>query len=179
MKKVYIKRRNATYCMITKLKKWTRDDLDQFVRYANNKKIWDNLTDAFPSPYTYDDGMKYIERALGDDPTKIFAIVSNDEVVGSIGIYPESDIYRKNAAIAYWVAEPFWGRGVATDAIKLMVRYAFETFDLTRVYAKPFSRNRASQRVLEKAGFKLEATLEKTVLKNGEYFDELIYSYRI
>ena len=59
-----------------------------------------------------------------------------------------------------------------------MVAYGFQQFDITRIYARPFGTNGASQRALEKAGFKLEARLQKTIFKDGVYQDELIYATR-
>lgn len=163
---------------MVELRQWTHADLPLLVAYANNRNIYNNMTDAFPHPYTEADGLRFIDRALADLPAKLFAIQLEGELVGSIGLFPETDIYRTNAAIAYWVAEPFHGKGIATDAIRLMVKYGFETFDINRIYAKPFSRNKASHQVLEKAGFVLEAILEKTVLKNDEFLDEHIYAIR-
>jgi [ribosomal protein S5]-alanine N-acetyltransferase len=164
--------------MSVSIRTWANDDLEALVKYADNKNIFDNMSDGFPHPYTVDAGLKFIGRANNDDPVKIFAILYNNEVVGSIGIFPDSDIYRKNAAIAYWIAEPYWGKGIAPAAIKLIVEYGFATFDIDRVYAKPFGRNKGSRRALEKAGFTHEATLKNTVLKNGLYLDEAIYSLR-
>lgn len=164
--------------MNIKLKDWEFSDLEFLVKYANNKNISNNLADSFPTPYTANDGMEFIQRVSNHNPRKIFAIVFDKVAVGSIGCFPDSDIHRKNAAIAYWVAEPYWGKGIATESIKLMVDYGFKAFDIDRIYAKPFGRNKASHRALVKAGFKLEATIEKTIFKNGEYLDELIFGYR-
>ncbi len=161
-----------------KLRIWKMVDLESLVRCANNKTIWDNLTDAFPHPYTREAGLNYIEKASKEYPVKIFAIEFQNEVVGSIGIFPDTDVYRKNAAIAYWVAEPFWGKGIATEAIRRMVKYGFATFDITRIYAKPFGKNGASHKVLEKTGFLLEGILNGTVFKNDEFLDEFIYAIR-
>jgi RimJ/RimL family protein N-acetyltransferase len=160
------------------LRIWKMDDLESLVRYAGNKAIWDNLTDAFPHPYTKEAGLNYIGKASKDVPARIFAIEFQNEVVGSIGIFPDTDVYRKNAAIAYWVAEPFWGKGIATEAIRKMVKYAFATFDIARIYARPFGKNVASHKVLEKAGFCLEGILIETVLKNDVFLDEFIYAIR-
>jgi RimJ/RimL family protein N-acetyltransferase len=80
--------------------------------------------------------------------------------------------------LGYWVAEPFWGKGIMTKAVLQMVDYGFKTFDITRIFARPFGTNIASQTVLEKAGFILEARLDKTLYKNGEFLDELIYAVR-
>ena len=160
------------------LKKWTPDDLETLVKYANNTKIADNLTDAFPSPYTMEDGRAYIEGAMNDSPTKFFAVTYGGEIVGSIGVFPQSDVHRKNAAVAYWIAEPFWGRGIATEAIRLVVEYGFSAFDIVRIYAKPFGMNTGSHRALEKAGFTLEARLKNVIFKNGQLTDELTYGIR-
>lgn len=175
---IYIDFHPADLLMQISLRPWTMDDLDTLVRYADNKHIADHLADAFPSPYTREEGIKFIKRASNDKPLKIAAILVDQKVVGSIGIFPDTDIHRKNAAIAYWVAEPYWGKGIAPQAIRLMVIYAFKTFDINRIYAKPFGDNQNSHRALEKAGFSLEATLHKTIFKNGKWFDELIYSLR-
>lgn len=158
------------------LKLWTEADLLNLIRYGDNKNIWDNMADGFPHPYTREAGLKYLERARADTPAKMLAICSDDEVVGSIGVFPDSDVYRKNAAIAYWIAEPFWGKGIGAEAIRLISCYAFEHFAVERLYAKPYARNIGSHRALEKAGFRLEARLKNAVFKNGEYEDELIYS---
>jgi RimJ/RimL family protein N-acetyltransferase len=78
--------------------------------------------------------------------------------------------------MGYWLAEEYWGRGIMTGAVKQVIEYGFQTFDITRIFARPFSTNLASQRVLEKAGMKLEARFEKTLFKNGRFMDELVYS---
>ena len=164
--------------MSVAIRKWELTDIDNLVRYANNNKISDNLTDAFPFPYTKEFGLAFIKKVSADDPVKVFAITLNNEAIGSIGIFPDQDIYRKNGAIAYWIAESYWRKGIATAAIKQVLNYGFDELGLTRIYARPFGTNTGSQRVLEKAGFKLEATIQGAVFKNGEYLDEKIYGIR-
>jgi [ribosomal protein S5]-alanine N-acetyltransferase len=97
-------------------------------------------------------------------------------VVGSIGIVSKTDIYRKNVEIGFFISEKFWGKGIATRAIKAAVSYAFREFDIVRVYAEVFSDNIGSRRALEKAGLKLEALLKKSIIKNGIIKDSCIYS---
>ena len=160
------------------IRPWTLNDLDSLVKYANNWNISRNLTDKFPFPYTETDGKEFIEFASYDDPIHIFAIDIEGEAAGGIGIHKQDDIHRKNAELGYWLAEPFWGKGIMTNAVKQMVTFAFITYDIDRVFARPFGTNKASQRVLEKAGFTLEGKFEKVLYKNEEYLDELIYSIR-
>jgi len=160
------------------LRPFTINDLNSLVKYANNPKIANNLTDKFPYPYTKENGKMFIEFATKNTPTNIFAIDINGEACGGIGIHPQEDVHRKNAELGYWLGEPFWGNGIITKAIEQIADYGFKNFDISRIFARPYGTNLASQRVLEKAGFVLEARFEKTLFKNGEYKDELIYAIR-
>lgn len=158
------------------LRAWSMNDLNSLVKCANNPSIAKNMTNAFPHPYTKEAGTKFIEMTHSHSPMHIFAICSNNEAIGGIGVHPQQDIHEKCAEIGYWLAEPFWGRGIMCMAVKQMIDYAFKNFDIVRLYARPFSSNKGSQNVLEKCGFTHEATLKKSIYKNGEYLDELIYS---
>ncbi len=160
------------------LEKWSLDDVPSLVKYANNFKIARFLRDGFPHPYEVTDAITFISRVIDDDPPKVFAIKLNHEVIGAIGVSPQTDIYRRNAEMGYWLAEPFWGKGIMTEAVSRMVEYGFSTFDIDRIFAKPFGSNKASHRVLEKAGFRLEATFSKALIKNNRYEDELVYGIR-
>jgi len=162
--------------MDIKLREWNEADLDSLVKYANNHNVAKWLTNGFPHPYTDKDGKAYLSMIANDNPTKVFAIEVNREAVGSIGIFPQTDIHEKNAEMGYWLAEEYWGKGIMTKAIKEIVNYGFLTFDIVRIFARPFSTNLNSQRVLEKAEFVFEARLKKALFKNGEFMDELIYS---
>lgn len=160
------------------LRPWHPEDLDQLVLLANNPLIAQFMTDGFPHPYTPEHARGFIEFANRDQPVRILAIDIDGQAAGGIGIHPQADIHRKNAELGYWLGEPYWGRGIMTDAVRQMVQFAFAHYDITRVFARPFGNNIASQKVLEKAGFTLEARLEKTLFKNGEFLDELIYAVR-
>lgn len=160
------------------LRPWKKDDLENLVRLANNFNIAKNMMDQFPHPYTVEKGNTFIELASRSNPVHIFAIDIQGNASGAIGIHPLTDIQQKNAELGYWLGEPFWGKGIITKAIIQMVDYGFKNFDLTRIFARPFGTNIASQRALEKAGFILEGRFEKTFFKNGEYIDELIYAVR-
>jgi len=136
------------------------------------------MTDQFPHPYTWERGTAFIEMATSFDPVRIFAIEVDGAAAGGIGLHLQTDIMRKNAELGYWLAETHWGKGIASKAVKQMVKYGFETFDITRIYARPFGSNAASQKVLEKCGFKLEARIEESIFKNQVFEDELIYAVR-
>ena len=160
------------------LRPWHPDDLDDLVRFANNPAIARNMTDQFPHPYSAENGKTFIAFAISETPPRILTIEVEGHAAGGIGLHPQADIHRKNAELGYWLAEPYWGKGIITRAIGQMVEYGFEQWDFDRIFARPFGTNIGSQRALEKAGFVLEARFEKTLFKNGEYLDELIYAVR-
>lgn len=160
------------------LRKWQESDLKCLVKYANNYNISKFLTNGFPHPYTEQDGKAFIASVINDNPVKIFAIDIKGEAAGSIGIFPQTGIHCKNAEIGYWLAEVYWGYGIMPRAIKQIVEYGFKTFDIDRIFARPFGTNVKSQKVLEKAGFELEARLENVLFKEEQFIDELIYAKR-
>lgn len=159
------------------LRPWSASDAEELVLIADNKRIADNLRDGFPNPYSIDDAHNWLGMVLKmGEPVRFFAIVYEGRLAGSIGIVTKEDIYRKNVEIGYFIAEDFWGKGLATRALIAATAYAFETFDIIRAYAEPFTDNAASRRVLEKAGFTLEAIHRKNVIKNGLIKDSCIYT---
>jgi [ribosomal protein S5]-alanine N-acetyltransferase len=160
------------------LRPWSLTDIDSLAGYANNANIARYMTNMFPHPYNTADAKKFIEMVSQHQPTQVFTIEVNGRASGGIGLFPQSDIMCKNAEMGYWLAEPLWGKGIITNAIKQMLEYGFKTWDITRIYARPFGSNTGSQKALEKAGFTLEGRFEKTIFKNGEFEDELVYAIR-
>jgi len=159
------------------VRSWRGSDLDALVRHADNRRISVNLRDRFPHPYTVRDGRAFLKQTLGEHPETTFAIAVDGQAIGTIGYQLQGDVERVSAEIGYWLAESFWGRGIATDALIALTQYAVATHALTRVYALPFASNAASCRVLEKAGFRLEGRLRRSAIKDGEVIDQLQYGF--
>jgi RimJ/RimL family protein N-acetyltransferase len=159
------------------VRSWQTSDVDSLARYADNRKIWINLRDAFPHPYTRRDAREFIKSVLRRTPETLFAIAVGGEAVGGIGFVLHPDVERVSAEIGYWLGEPFWGRGIVSEALAAVTTYAIETYQLTRVYALPFAWNAQSCRVLEKAGYVLEARLRNSAIKDGKLTDQLQYAY--
>ena len=108
------------------LRRWRDGDLDSLVRYANNRAVWLNLRDRFPYPYTRGDAEGWIALCKSEqEPALQFAIELDGEAIGGVGLENLDDVYRMTADIGYWVAEPFWGRGIATTAVIETTAYAF------------------------------------------------------
>jgi RimJ/RimL family protein N-acetyltransferase len=158
------------------VRSWRSSDLDALVRHADNPAVAQNLRDVFPSPYTRADGEAWLALALQSQPETNFAIEYAGEAVGGIGLRLGQDIERVTAEIGYWLGESAWGRGIASAALAGLTQYAFPAFNLTRIFALPFADNLASRRVLEKAGFTLEAILRRSAIKNGRIRDHALYA---
>ncbi len=158
------------------IRDWRHGDEESLVRHANNPKIWRNVRDRFPHPYTLDDAMWWIDHANGEDPMTSFAIVVDGEAVGGIGFFRQEDIFRRSVEIGYWLGEAFWGRGIVTTAVRAMSDYIFANFDVCRIYAGVFEWNPASMRVLEKAGYICEGRMRKAATKDGQTIDEFVYA---
>lgn len=159
------------------LRLWEDEDAEMLAAIANNKKIADNLRDGFPNPYSIDDARKFIHLCRQNEGiSKAFAIVINGVVAGSIAAYFKENVQRRNAELGYFLAEEYWGKGLMPKVVRCMTQYLFENFDIIRVYAQPFARNTSSRRVLEKAGFRLEAVLKSNIIKNNVVQDGCVYA---
>lgn len=158
------------------MRSWEWRDRNSLVRHANNKNVWINLRDRFPHPYTLADARYWLDSVVGTKPETNFAIVVDDEAVGGVGYTIQPDVGHRSAEIGYWLGEEFWGRGIASEALVVVTEHAFSTYDLCRLYAHVFEWNPASARVLEKAGYAFEGRLRKSVTKNGQTIDQLMYA---
>jgi [ribosomal protein S5]-alanine N-acetyltransferase len=158
------------------IRQWVVQDAATIQRHANNRKIWINLRDIFPHPYTLEDARAFLGFVQNEEPRTTFAIATESEAIGCIGLRLGTDVHRKTAELGYWLGEPFWGRGIMSEAVQEFTRWAFEAFNLQRIFAQPFENNKASARVLEKAGFVCEGRLRANALKDGKVLDSLIYA---
>lgn len=160
------------------IRHWKIEDAESLAEALNNKKILDNLRDGIPFPYTTQDAKEYITAALNADKEIVyaFAIVIDDKAIGSVGVFRQANIHSRTAEIGYYIAEPYWGKGIGTGAIKQACDYIFQNTDIIRIFAEPFAHNTASCRILEKCGFEYEGTLRKNAIKNGVAIDMKMYS---
>lgn len=158
------------------IRDWRIGDAPSVAKYANNRKIWMNLRDVFPYPYRRSDAENFLLKVAQQNPRTVFAIANDKEAIGSIGLMLGEDVHRYTAEMGYWLAEPFWNKGIMSRVVNRFADFAFEEFDLNRIYAEPYTGNTASVRVLEKAGFVLEGTLRANVFKDGKVLDQLLYA---
>ena len=140
------------------LRPWARQDLNRLVKLGNNYAVAKNLS-TFPHPYSMRDAEEWFEMQGAQFlyPAKIggtLAIALDGEAVGGIGIHPER---MDHPELGYWLGEPYWGKGYATEAAAALIAYAFTEGGLDAICAGHYWDNHASGRVLTKLGFRYTA----------------------
>ena len=160
------------------LKKLKKSDAKSYSKQINNPSVIRFLRDGICSPYSEHEAEQYIAYLNSVDERKEFVrgIFVDNKAIGAVALSRRDNVYEQNAEIGYWIGEEYWNRGIMTEALKLMCRYAFEMMHLNRVEAEVIFENFASRKVLEKCGFTLEGVHRKRICKNGIYFDSCTYA---
>ena len=157
------------------LRPHTLDFAKEFAQMKNTPEILDNGYDKTPNPFTEQDAIDFIKPLMNKKPEERFLIYWNNQVAGEIGITIKEDVFRLNAEIGYFISKEFWGKGLATQAVKKMTEYTFANFDVIRIVAGVFDFIKSSMKVLEKNGFYLESIRKNAVIKNGTIIDDYIW----
>jgi RimJ/RimL family protein N-acetyltransferase len=158
------------------LVRWNEDHFHNLYPIANNPNIAKNLRDTFPNPYTIHDARHWIEHNIKFNPPQNFAIEYHDQLVGSVGGEIGKDELRTNLEIGFWVAEAFWGKGIATEAVQIYTEYILDRFpEIKRIYSQVYDFNTTSMKVLENAGYVAEAILKDAYIKDGKVGDLFQY----
>lgn len=158
------------------LRPWRKGDAADLVRLADDRTVWKNLGDRFPHPYTRKDAEWWLGGGWKTLSEASLAIELEGAFAGGLGFKFWTDpIFRITSEVGYWLGREHWGRGHMTRALRAATAWAFERYDLVRIEAGVFASNPASGRVLEKAGFHLEARHRRNVIKDGVVLDRLLY----
>ena len=161
--------------MIT-LRPFEADDAEQLVLLANNANVSRYLTYMFPYPYTPEDAEWWISTGSTLDGAVSRVVEFNGQFVGGAGLTRLKAWKNHQAEIGYWLGEPFWGQGIATEALKQMTAYAFDVMQVKKLFAPVLKPNIASMRVLEKCGYVREGEFSMEVFKNGQFYDTVQYA---
>ncbi len=155
-------------------------DKTAYLEHLKDKEIYDR-TLAIPYPYTDEAADWWIEHVAEETKAQgrsvNWAIRRSDGyLIGGIGHHELQLGKTHQAEIGYWLAKPYWGRGIMTDAVRRVADHSFRELRLIRLTAHVFAFNTASVRVLEKAGFQLEGRLRLHYKKDGRLLDGLLYA---
>jgi RimJ/RimL family protein N-acetyltransferase len=163
------------------LRKFKISDLDDVLKGIKNDNVLKDLGMIKKAKeITRLDEKRWLKDTIKNytlkKPTKYsLAIIVDNKLIGSIGL--QNINYKdNNSEFGYWIAEPYWNKGYITNTIKKFVKIALKKFRFVRIYAYANECNIASQRVLEKNGFKLEAIRKKAVKKGNLYINDKQYA---
>jgi len=154
------------------LEKITDKHRDSLERLLNNENVSKWLLHV-PFPYSLSDADEFIEKCKSNKADHLFAIEKDGVHTGGIGIHIKGE---HKAEIGYWIGEEYWGKGIATEALKKIIAIALNDLKLKRIYAGTFEDNIASEKLLLKCGFEYEGTLRKSLKKDDVYYNEKIFS---
>ncbi len=158
------------------IRKWKNSDAESLQKNANNKSVSRFLLDRFPYPYTMESARNFLAFATNSPFKYLYAIEVNQEAVGGIEIQLLEDNYVNNGEMGFWLGEAFWGQGIAKSAIAQITNMVFSETKITRIIAKTFGENVASQKLLLKCGFSKEAEFKGALLKDGKIYDEFVFT---
>lgn len=159
-----------------RLRPWQARDVDALLLHADDRRIWRNLRDVFPHPYTRADAEFWVAEAGKAVPGLHLAIEWEGAAIGGVGLKPGSLNHAHTAEVGYWLGGAFWGRGLASAALTALLAHVDQATPYLRLEARVFAWNPASMRVLERCGFVREAVLRCEVLKDGALLDSVLYA---
>jgi len=160
-------------CQRSVLRQLRATDAPSLARHADDRAVWRNLFEGFPSPYTLADAEFWCSRRDASSG-HVWGITVDDAVIGCIGLRTDAGWLRCNAEIGYWIGQPFWGRGITGEALRRVTAWAWaEMPELTRIYAPIFGWNEGSQAVARHAGYLKEAELPQSAIKDGRVIDRV------
>ncbi|MCB0637238.1 MAG: GNAT family N-acetyltransferase, partial [Lewinella sp.] len=141
------------------LRQLRSEDLPALARHANNRKIAEQIINL-PHPYGEPQAamrMAYVVQGFKERSRFVFAIIhrEREELIGEVSLHLHGE---KTAQLGYWLGEPFWGQGLATEAAKAVLTFGQETLALDRIEGSCYIDNPASERVLRKIGLQAGGT---------------------
>jgi len=160
------------YGQKTRLRRVERDDIPTFVRWFTDPEVREFLT--IYQPFSTAEEEKWFEAQLDDRDSEMFAIETADGVhIGNIALHNVNWQYR-HAGLGIVIGEKeYWGKGYGSDAVRTLVRFAFQEMNMHRVFLRVRDDNARGIRAYEKCGFQHEGRLREAIYSNGRYYDEL------
>jgi RimJ/RimL family protein N-acetyltransferase len=156
------------------LRDYQQADIATIHQLLNNFAVSRFLSSRIPFPYSHADAVWWVNTGSKQEITRV--IEFDQQLAGIIGVIPGRYENRRCGELGYWLGQPFWGKGLATLAVKAMTDLIFTQTAIVRLFAPIYGPNKASMRVAEKSGYHLEGIAEQAIFKDGHFFDEYIYA---
>ncbi len=156
-----------------------RSDVESLVKWLAEPEIYER-TLRIPSPYTTADANNWIEIVESEEGRRNMFLAGairdeHGQLIGGVGLERRPDLPDRGAELGYWLAKPYWGRGIMTDVVRAVCGHAFAALGIEQISANVFSFNEPSARVLEKSGFQYAAFIKDHTCKNGRMIDARRY----
>lgn len=159
-----------------RLRPWRPEDAEALRAIADDEDVARFMTTRFPHPYTLEDA-RYWTSSQGDPGLGVnFAIEAGGDLAGGTGYQGLAHERVRTAVVGYWLGRAFWGRGIATAALRGVSERAFATGAFDRLESTVFAPNAASMRVLEKAGYQREGVMRRAYFKHGQIYDGVLFA---
>ncbi len=158
------------------LRKLKRSDADSILKYVNDEEVV-KCTLNIPYPYTKRDAARFVNESIRkwrEGKSYIFGVVIDREVVGICSL-ANVDKSSRHGTLGYWLGRNFWGKKIMSRASEAVVNFGFKELKLHRIGVGHFDENKASQRIIEKLGFKLEGTEREKIFRFGRWHNHLCY----
>jgi [ribosomal protein S5]-alanine N-acetyltransferase len=155
-------------------------DAPALQRHADDPQVAFNLFDGFPQPYTLalaETWCSHQHREPGYGFVWGIEVPAADgaEIAGCIGIVPQSGIWACSAEVGYWLGRAHWRRGIVSEALALMSRWAWRALpQINRLWAPIYARNAGSQAVARRCGWVREGFMPYSIQKAGESIDAVV-----
>ena len=160
-----------------KMRRLEHDDIAKIIEYASDIEVAKNT--FAPHPYPPEAAIEFVtvtREAWNKDEGYVFGLVEKEsgDFLGAMGLHPEEKHHL--AEVGYWIGKPYWGKGYATQALRLIIQFAFESTNLNRIQARHFTSNPASGRVMQKADMTYEGTSRQAIFHRDGYKDTVLYA---
>jgi RimJ/RimL family protein N-acetyltransferase len=162
------------------LSEFRPSDKGALLEHLNDKDIYDR-TLRIPFPYTEknaDEWLALVAQITKQQGRPVHFVIRSaaDALIGCCGFDGFQIGESHRAEVGYWLAKPFWGRGIMPAVVQRVCQHAFAEFGLVKITARVFAHNPASARVLEKCGFEEEGFLRKHYRKDGQFIDARLFA---
>jgi RimJ/RimL family protein N-acetyltransferase len=158
------------------IRPWRDGDQADLVAAANDRRVWRNLDERFPHPYTRVDADWWVANASSAGDVLDLAVEVDGRAQGGVGARPGPGVRCRTGVLGYWLGAACWGRGIASATVGVFVDALLATGRYTRLEATVYAWNPASMRVLEKCGFDREGVLRCAIWKDGTLVDAVMYA---
>jgi UDP-4-amino-4,6-dideoxy-N-acetyl-beta-L-altrosamine N-acetyltransferase len=159
----------------TRLRRIEREDIPTFVRWFDDPEVRTFL--MINSPISHAQEERWFDRKLNDKDSELFAIETLDGThIGNIELFGFHRTHRWSELGVVLGEKAYWGQGYGSDAIRTLLRFAFEELNLHRVQLRVYEDNERAIRAYRKCGFELEGRMRDAVFRRGRYYDVLLMS---